>query len=289
MRPESLEAILEPQRPDRRRRARRRGDARRSPTGSPSLASDEPRACAGAAAAAACTTGSRCSGSGSPGAQTWERDGVIASIVPSCPQRSICNSVAYADGGAARGGARRARRSSTTAGRHRRHGPSGRRSSTARRSRCSSGAATNSTASPTAMSIAARRLRAARSRRPRLGPRPRARRPRPPQRSRLRAARARPGSPPRSPRSPELPELRLYRARVDGEPACVLATLDHGDDLGFYFVATHPDRAHWAGLAADVRDRSWRDAAAASRPRRCRARRWAAPSTRGWATPRTSR
>ena len=36
-------------------------------------------------------------GASSPGSRVWERDGVIASIVPCCPQRSICNSVAYAD------------------------------------------------------------------------------------------------------------------------------------------------------------------------------------------------
>jgi ribosomal protein S18 acetylase RimI-like enzyme len=34
---------------------------------------------------------------------------------------------------------------------------------------------------------------------------------------------------------------RRYRARVDGELACVLATMDHGDDTGVYFVATHPE------------------------------------------------
>jgi GNAT superfamily N-acetyltransferase len=34
----------------------------------------------------------------------------------------------------------------------------------------------------------------------------------------------------------------VYRARVDGATACVLAAIDHDDDLGFYFVATHPDR-----------------------------------------------
>jgi len=32
--------------------------------------------------------------------------------------------------------------------------------------------------------------------------------------------------------------LRLYEARVDGEPASVLATLDEGDDCGIYLVAT---------------------------------------------------
>lgn len=45
------------------------------------------------------------------------------------------------------------------------------------------------------------------------------------------------------------PDLRLYQARVDGSPACVLGTIDHDGDLGFYFVATHPDhRGH--GLAS---------------------------------------
>jgi ribosomal protein S18 acetylase RimI-like enzyme len=32
--------------------------------------------------------------------------------------------------------------------------------------------------------------------------------------------------------------LRLYRARVGGEVACVVGAMDHGDDLGIYFVAT---------------------------------------------------
>jgi GNAT superfamily N-acetyltransferase len=59
--------------------------------------------------------------------------------------------------------------------------------------------------------------------------------------------------------------MRLYRARVDGEVACVLGTIDHGDDLGFYFVATDP--AHRGrGLArrlmlaalADARERGAR-------------------------------
>jgi predicted acetyltransferase len=36
---------------------------------------------------------------------------------------------------------------------------------------------------------------------------------------------------------------------VDGETACVLGTMDHDDDLGFYFVATHPDR-RGLGLAS---------------------------------------
>lgn len=35
-------------------------------------------------------------------------------------------------------------------------------------------------------------------------------------------------------------EMALYQARVEGRPACVLATMDHDDDLGFYWVATDP-------------------------------------------------
>ena len=49
--------------------------------------------------------------------------------------------------------------------------------------------------------------------------------------------------------SPTAPHLRLYQARVDGEPACVLGTIDHDRDLGFYFVATDPDR-RGRGLAS---------------------------------------
>jgi GNAT superfamily N-acetyltransferase len=36
---------------------------------------------------------------------------------------------------------------------------------------------------------------------------------------------------------PEMP-LRLYQARVEGRPACVMATIDDRDDCGIYMVAT---------------------------------------------------
>jgi GNAT superfamily N-acetyltransferase len=43
--------------------------------------------------------------------------------------------------------------------------------------------------------------------------------------------------------------VRIYQARVAGEPVCALGTIDHEDDLGFYFVATDPaHRGH--GLAS---------------------------------------
>lgn len=48
---------------------------------------------------------------------------------------------------------------------------------------------------------------------------------------------------------PADPTLRLYRARVEGETAAVLGTIDHGSDLGFYFVATDPAR-RGRGLAS---------------------------------------
>jgi GNAT superfamily N-acetyltransferase len=35
---------------------------------------------------------------------------------------------------------------------------------------------------------------------------------------------------------------RLYQARVDGRPACVLGTVDDGDDCGIYLVATLKER-----------------------------------------------
>lgn len=42
--------------------------------------------------------------------------------------------------------------------------------------------------------------------------------------------------------------LRIYRARVDGETASVLATIDIGDDIGIYWVAT-PAPFRGRGLA----------------------------------------
>jgi len=49
--------------------------------------------------------------------------------------------------------------------------------------------------------------------------------------------------------APTAPGLRLYRARVDGATACMLGTIDHDDDLGFYFVATDPEH-RGRGLAS---------------------------------------
>jgi GNAT superfamily N-acetyltransferase len=43
--------------------------------------------------------------------------------------------------------------------------------------------------------------------------------------------------------------MRVYRARHDGETACVMASIDHDDDLGIYFVAT-PERFQGNQLAS---------------------------------------
>lgn len=60
---------------------------------------------------------------------------------------------------------------------------------------------------------------------------------------------------------PGLP-MRLYQARVDGEPACVMATVDDGADCGIYLVATvkeHRGRGLAGGLLhvalAEARER----------------------------------
>jgi GNAT superfamily N-acetyltransferase len=44
-------------------------------------------------------------------------------------------------------------------------------------------------------------------------------------------------------------DVRLYRARVDGETATVIATIDHEDDVSIHFVATR-ERFRGRGLAS---------------------------------------
>ena len=59
--------------------------------------------------------------------------------------------------------------------------------------------------------------------------------------------------------APESLGQRRYRALVDGEVACVLATMDHAADTGVYFVATHPE--HRGGrLASRLLGQALRDA-----------------------------
>jgi len=60
--------------------------------------------------------------------------------------------------------------------------------------------------------------------------------------------------------SPSAEHLRLYAAQVGGEAACILATIDHaGEDLGFYFVATHPEH-RGRGLATRLMAAALREA-----------------------------
>ena len=49
---------------------------------------------------------------------------------------------------------------------------------------------------------------------------------------------------------PAIAERRFYRARVDGTAACIVGTMDHGSDLGIYFVATLPE---YRGLGLTTR------------------------------------
>jgi GNAT superfamily N-acetyltransferase len=185
-------------------------------------------------------------GSSSPGAETWERDGLVASIVPSCPQRSICNSVGYRDAATLRnaldelaGAYERAGIIAWTvfvpefdhevielleAAGHRLDG------------------------SPAAMSMDLSEFEPLD-----LGDLDWDRGADPADVGRIndRAYGLSPDSGTAAGLSapPDLPELRFYQSRVDGQPACVLGTIDHDGDLGFYFVATDPDH-RGRGLAS---------------------------------------
>jgi|SRR5215218_655860 len=53
----------------------------------------------------------------------------------------------------------------------------------------------------------------------------------------------------------EIDGLRLYQARVDGEPACVLGTYDNGSDCEVYFVATLAEH-RGRGLARQLMHRA---------------------------------
>jgi GNAT superfamily N-acetyltransferase len=61
------------------------------------------------------------------------------------------------------------------------------------------------------------------------------------------------------PRFGQLDGLRLYEARANGEPVCVLGTYDNGDDCEIYFVATLPDH-RGQGLARRLLHRALVDA-----------------------------
>lgn len=184
--------------------------------------------------------------SSSPDARSFERDGVIASIVPSCPKRSICNSVAYGDAAALAGVL------DELAGVYERAGivawtvwaPGFDGDGIA----ALEAAGHRLDGSPTAMSLALDAFEALQ-----LGDLDWDDRAEPAVLGRLNdLAYGLPedaGMAPALAAPPRLPDLRLYQARVEGQPACALGTLDHGDDLGVYFVATHPAR-RGLGLAS---------------------------------------
>jgi GNAT superfamily N-acetyltransferase len=173
-------------------------------------------------------------GAGSKGAALFERDGVLGSIVPRCPDRSVVNSVTYEDPASLRAALPELAAA---------HDLAGVRAWTVwvpeddrETAAMLEGSGHRLDSTPAAMTLELEHL---------VGPEP----------GDLDwDANAGPGDVGRvNDRAYGLPEptfgdaladlpreppLRLYQARVDGQPASVLGTLDNGDDCGIYFVAT---------------------------------------------------
>jgi GNAT superfamily N-acetyltransferase len=183
-------------------------------------------------------------GTSSPGARVHAPHGITASVVPACPQRSICNSVTYDDAPALAG---------AYDGLAAMYEEAGIEAWTvwvpgfdadAIDVLESAGHALDG--EPMAMS-----LRLADFEAPDIGELDWDTRPDPADLGRINDIAY--GLPLDSGLAPGLtvpgPGVTLYQARVDGETACVLGTMDHDDDLGFYFVATHPD-SRGLGLAS---------------------------------------
>jgi GNAT superfamily N-acetyltransferase len=176
-------------------------------------------------------------GHSSPGARVHTAAGVTASIVPACPGRSICNSVTYDDAAALVGALDELAEIYVDAG----------ISAWTVWTPDDDGDAIDILeaadhaldATPMAMSL---RLDAFEP--PEIGDLDWDTHPDPADLGRLNDLAY--GLPEDALLSPGLthpgPAVTLYQARVDGEPACILGTMDHDEDLGFYFVATHPDR-----------------------------------------------
>ena len=182
-------------------------------------------------------------GASSEGARTLRLDGVTAAIVPASPQRSICNSVAYSDGEALLAGLER------HAGEYERAGiaawtvwvpePDAEVAAALER------AGHKLDGSPVAMSLELERLRAAElgdldyesgANPAELGPL-----------NELAYGPSAAGMARALTTPPD--EAVIWAARDRGELACVMATMDHVDDLGVYFVATHPEH-RGRGLAS---------------------------------------
>ncbi|MET0927431.1 MAG: GNAT family N-acetyltransferase [Solirubrobacterales bacterium] len=182
-------------------------------------------------------------GASSEGARTLRLDGVTAAIVPASPQRSICNSVAYSDGEALLAGLER------LAGEYERAGiaawtvwvpePDDEVAAALER------AGHKLDGSPVAMSLELERLRPAElgdldyesgADPAELGPM-----------NELAYGPSAAGMARALTTPPD--EAAIWAARDRGELACVMATIDHVDDLGVYFVATHPEH-RGRGLAS---------------------------------------
>jgi GNAT superfamily N-acetyltransferase len=183
-------------------------------------------------------------GASSPGAKVFERDGVTAAIVPACPQRSIPNSVTYEDAGAL---------ATALDELDRLYREAGVAAWTVwvpefdREAIDALEAAGHAfDGSPQAMSVRLDSFRRAEVgdldwttnvERADLG------------RINDLAYGAPDGAGMAAALSSPPDAMRLYAARVGGQSVCVLGTFDHGADLGFYFVATHPDH-RGRGLAS---------------------------------------
>jgi GNAT superfamily N-acetyltransferase len=199
-------------------------------------------------------------GSSSEGASSFERGGVIAAVVPACPQRSICNSVAYAGAGELGGVLDELAEVYERAGVRAWTVWTPEFDREAIEALEAAGHALDS--SPMAMSLDLAEFEL-----PEIGDLDWDTDVDPADLGRLNDLAY--GLPPESAVGPGLAspppdaDLRLYQARVEGQPACVLGTLDHDRqapqqrrgsatppaDLGFYFVATHPDH-RGLGLAS---------------------------------------
>ncbi len=195
-------------------------------------------------------------GASSEGASLFERDGVTAAIVPSCPQRSIPNSVTYTDAG------RLADELGELAAAYERAGVEAWAVWTPEFDREAIDALEAAghflDSSPMAMSLELAQFEA-----PEIADLDWDNDVDPADLGRLQdlayGLPADAGVAPGLAAPPPQPARRLYQARVDGEPACVLVTMDHHSqapqgrrgpgDLGFYFVATHPEQ-RGLGLAS---------------------------------------
>ena len=177
-------------------------------------------------------------GASSPGASLFERDGVSAAVVPACPGRSIVNSVSYTDADAL------ARRLDEVASAYDEAGV-GAWTVWVPEFDAEAIAALEEAGhvldgSPAAMSIELGAFEP-----PDVGDLDWDADADPADLGRINdAAYGLPldaGVAPGLSAPPPDDNLRLYQARAGGEPACVLGTIDHDRDLGFYFVATLPE------------------------------------------------